>query len=138
MIFTLYEKDIRSTFSYLCTKHYPLKYVTNFSYGLKKLIGNHNAFCILLWRSQRLLNLNQNHCTGCIFQIFQRITRLAVFVSKSLHNCCIFDWKSQRLLHLLFENHNACYIFLKITALVAFLFQKSQRLLRLFSCLSFM
>ena len=76
------KRDIRSTFSYLCTKHYPLKYVTNFSYGLVKLIEKFNAFCILLWRSQRLLNLNQKSLHWLHFSDFPENHKA----------CCICIW----------------------------------------------
>ena len=121
MIFHLIGKGYRLTFSYLCTNSIHWN-VTNFLYGFNKID----------WKIQRFIHFALKistlcwiwikiHCTGCIFQIFQRITRLYQ------NHCTIVAFlieKFQRLQHLLFENFNAFSIFLKITAF-AFLFQKS-------------
>ena len=57
-------------FSHLWIKHYPLKFVTNFSHGSMKLIEKHNACCILFE--------NHNACCICL-----KITTLAAFLSCS-------------------------------------------------------
>ena len=102
-------------FSYLWTKHYPLKYVTNFSYGLIKLIEKHNACCILLWRSQRLLYLYQNHYT------------IVAFLIENRNACCIFClkittlatsfWRSLHLLHFCMKIATLAVFVSKITTL---------------------